>query len=143
MADSHVVTALRTKRAELAGEIQAAEKHMAQLRANLVHLDATLRLFDPKAEPEAIPVKRPYRRRRWFSDGELPRRILDTLRKSPEPLSASDLAGLIVLQKDFAEGDAHTYLTIRKGVQSYLRRQTGALVAQAGRNGRDGLWRVC
>jgi hypothetical protein len=99
MADPHVVTALRAKRAELAGEIQAAEKRVAQLRADLVHLDATLRLFDPKADPEAIPVRRPYRRRRWFSDGELPRRILATLRTSPAPLSASALAEMIVAQK--------------------------------------------
>jgi hypothetical protein len=58
------------------------------------------------------------------------------------PLSASALAELIVAQKGFAEGDAHTFLTIRKGVQSYLRRQSGALVERAGRNGRDSLWRV-
>jgi hypothetical protein len=143
MADPHVVTALRAKRAELAGEIGAAEKRIAQLRADLVHLDATLCLFAPKADPEAIPARRPYRRRLWFSDGELPRRILTTLRTSPAPLSASALADLIIAQKGFAEGDAHTFLTIRKGVQSYLRRQSGALVEPAGRNGRDGLWRVC
>jgi hypothetical protein len=142
MAESHVVTALRSKRAELAGEINAVEKHVAQLRANLVHLDATLRLFDPSADPEMIPNKRPYHRRRWFSDGELPRRILDTLRTSPDPLSANDLAERIIAQKGFAEGDAQTLLTIRKSVQSYLRHQTGKLVRQAGRNGRDGLWRV-
>jgi hypothetical protein len=125
MAESHVVTALRSKRAELAGEINAVEKHVAQLRANLVHLDATLRLFDPSADPETIPNKRPYHRRRWFSDGELPRRILDTLRTSPDPLSANDLAERIIAQKGFAEGDAQTLLTIRKSVQSYLRHQTG------------------
>jgi hypothetical protein len=64
---------------------------VAQLRADLVHLDATLRLFDPKAEPEAIPVRRPYRRRRWFSDGELPRRILSTMRTAPAPLAPARL----------------------------------------------------
>jgi hypothetical protein len=142
MAEPHVVSALKAKRAELAGEIGAAEKQIAQLRADLVHLDATLRLFDPAAEPAAIPARRPYRRRRWFSDGELPRRILDTLRTSQEPLSASVVTARVMAAKGLDIGDAATLLMIRKGVQSYLRRQSGALVETAGRKGRDVLWRV-
>jgi hypothetical protein len=45
------------------------------------------------------------------------------------------LAELIVAQKGFAAGDAHTFLTIRKCVQSYLRRHCGTLVEPAGRIG--------
>ena len=142
MAETHVVSALTAKRAELAGEIQAAEKQIAQLRANLVHLDATLRLFDSNADPEAIPTKRPYRRRKWFADGELPRRILDMLRGSPKPLSVTEIASLVMAQKGLDGGDRATLLLIRKCAQSYLRRQSGVLVEPAGRKGRDGLWRV-
>jgi hypothetical protein len=142
MAEPHVISALRAKRAELAGEIQVAENRIAQLRADLVHLDATLRLFDPAADPAAIPARRPYRRRRWFSDGELPRRILDTLRTSPEPLSASAVTARVMAAKGMDVDDAATLLMIRKGVQSYLRRQSGALVETAGRKSRDVLWRV-
>jgi hypothetical protein len=64
------------------------------------------------------------------------------LRTAPEPLSASDLAERIVAQKGFAEGDAHTFLTIRKCVQSYLRRDCGTVVEPAGRKDRHALWRV-
>jgi hypothetical protein len=131
------VTALKAKRAELAGEVQAAEKRVDQLRAYLVHVDAVLRLFDPGAEPDAIPARRPYRRKGWFSDGELPRRILDTLRTSPEPLSASAITASVMADKSLDTGDAATLLLIRKGVQSYLRRQSGALVEPAGRKGRE------
>jgi hypothetical protein len=69
MAEPHVVTALVAKRAELAGQIQALEKQVAQLRADLVHVDAVWRMFNPAADPAAIPAKRPYRRRRWFKEG--------------------------------------------------------------------------
>jgi hypothetical protein len=51
---------LRAKRAEMAGEIDAAERRADQLRADLIHIDAVLRLFDP----EAIPAKRVQRSRR-------------------------------------------------------------------------------
>ena len=42
MAESHVVSALTAKRAELAGEIELATRHLQHLRAALEHLDATL-----------------------------------------------------------------------------------------------------
>jgi len=142
VAEPHVVSALKAKRAELASEVQATEKRVDQLRADLLHVDAVLRLFDSATEPSGIPAKRPYRRRNWFSDGELPRRILDTLRTSPKPLSASAITASVMSAKGLDTGDAATLLLIRKGVQSYLRRQSGALVEPTGRKGRDGLWRV-
>ena len=54
MADPHVVTALRAKRAELAGEIEITTSRLQGLRAALRSLDETLCLFDPAAVPDAI-----------------------------------------------------------------------------------------
>ena len=47
MAELHVVSALRNKRAELAGMVGQLEQQLARQRTNLAHLDATMRLFDP------------------------------------------------------------------------------------------------
>ena len=41
MAESHVVSALVNKRAEIAGLIARTEQQLGQFRADLVHLDAT------------------------------------------------------------------------------------------------------
>ncbi len=41
MAESHVVSALVNKRAEIAGMITRTEQQLGQFRADLVHLDAT------------------------------------------------------------------------------------------------------
>ena len=54
MAESHVVSALVSKRAEIAGLIARTEQQLVQFRADLVHLDATLRLFAPELEPKTI-----------------------------------------------------------------------------------------
>ena len=51
MAESHVVSALVNKRAEIAGMIARTEQQLGQFRADLVHLDAALRLFAPGLEP--------------------------------------------------------------------------------------------
>jgi len=51
MAESHVVTALVTKRAEMAGLIEHHRKEMGRLAVDLAHLDATLKLFSPEILP--------------------------------------------------------------------------------------------
>ncbi len=45
MAESHVVMALISKRAELAGLIEHQQKEMGRLADDLAHLDATFKLF--------------------------------------------------------------------------------------------------
>jgi hypothetical protein len=47
MAEPHVVAALKDKRAELSGSIADLEKRIGQHRADLLHVDAVLRLFAP------------------------------------------------------------------------------------------------
>ena len=59
------LSALIRKRAELAGEIEATSAQLAQMRANLVHLDAVLRLLDPDAVPAEIAPKRQVTRCVW------------------------------------------------------------------------------
>ena len=65
MTNSHVISALRLKRAEISGHIHDLEKRIARQRANLANLDATIKLFSPGANPDAIPPKRPCRRTRY------------------------------------------------------------------------------
>ena len=146
MAEPHVVSALVRKRAEIAGEIEAAEKRVARLRADLLHLDATLRLFDADAEPLAIPPKRPWRRTGWFRNGELPRRVLETLRAAaPEALSPHEITARIMADKGLEAGDGRTVELIRKSVNAYLRERAkdGLMrrVAPPG-GGRDARWRL-
>jgi hypothetical protein len=47
MAELHVIGALRSKRAKLAGMPRQLEQQLVLQRANLAHVDATMRLFDP------------------------------------------------------------------------------------------------
>ena len=82
MAEPHVVTAIKAKHAELAGEIELAEQHLRELWAALEHVDATLRLFAPDAMPELIKpnVFRP--QAHWAQRGEHVRLALAVLRRA-------------------------------------------------------------
>jgi hypothetical protein len=48
MAEPHVISALRAKRAELSGDLIAAQKRLEKIRDDLDAVDRTLRVFDPR-----------------------------------------------------------------------------------------------
>jgi hypothetical protein len=102
MAQSIIVHALTEKRAEVSGQIVVLEDRIRQFRADLAHIDATLRLFDPEAKPAAIRAKRPPHKRQdgMFQEGEITRRCRDTLRVAgASPLSAEEIVRATLTDK--------------------------------------------
>jgi hypothetical protein len=122
MAEPHVIGALRSKRSELAGIVVSLEQQLVQRRASLMHIDATMRLFDPDLRPEEI---RPRRRRAcnvWFRPGECLRLIYDVLRDTPEPLTTRELAERIVEVKSISVADDRQRALIQKTILASLYR---------------------
>ncbi len=99
MAVSHVAAAPVAKRAELAGVIAQTERQLGQFRAEFVHLDAALRLFAPEMDPKTIPAKRIRQAELCFEQAELPRRVLDALRRASVPIRAPDVARAEMIDK--------------------------------------------
>src|SRR5665213_3379590 len=94
MAELHVIGALRNKRAELAGTLRQLEQQLAGHRANLAHLDATMRLFDPNVRPKDIRPRQVRARNAWFRQGECLRLIYDALREATPPVTTRELKTL-------------------------------------------------
>jgi hypothetical protein len=89
--EGHTVTAnaLVAKRADILFEIGELEKRIEQLRTELVHLDAVLRMFRPDFKAEALPVRhRRPTKSPYFAHGELTKRIYDAMRVSDSVASA-------------------------------------------------------
>jgi len=61
MSELSVVSSLREKRMEMTGILEGLERQVDARRADLAHLDATIRLFDPDDVRVAV---QPVRRRR-------------------------------------------------------------------------------
>jgi hypothetical protein len=139
MTESHVVSALRAKRAEISGHVHDLERKLARHRVNLANIDATIRLFAPELNPDTIPPKRTYRRTRYFTKGELSRRILDALRKADgNAIAARDIAKGAITDKGLpADLDAVTEMVL-----TVLRRlcKRGALVKSG--TSRNARWRL-
>ena len=134
MAEPHVIGALRNKRAELAGMLRQLEQQLAQQRANLAHVDATMRLFDPDIRPKDIRPKQPRARNAWFRPGECLRLIYDQLREATQPVTTRELAEQIMRLKAIPAADNDRRERIQKTLLATLNRakQTIARVETAG-----------
>ena len=122
MADSHVVTALIRKRAELAGQIEHAQTALRQLIIDLDNLDATIRLFKPDIDLEEIRPQ-PVPPRHAALKGEISRMVMDTLRQSHRPLTTRDLAQHVMAERGLNTADKRLVKLVGKRVGACLRHQ--------------------
>jgi hypothetical protein len=124
------VNALRRMRAKVAGEIEMHARELDRLRATLIHIDATLWLFDPETDPNDIPALRRHpRRTEWFARGEVTRRLYDACR-GDGVIWPRELARRAMVDKGISEADkkiAQEVIATFAHVAAYLTRR-GKLV---------------
>jgi hypothetical protein len=144
MADPHVISALREKRALVAGLIEKLERKLEQHRADLTHIDGVLRLFQPDRDPAEIKPKRTYvRRTRYFARNELSRLCMDALRAARGALLTTDeIMSWVIKAKDFDAADAALRKAIGEQCLALLRsfRKRGS-IEQIGL-GRGARWKL-
>jgi hypothetical protein len=109
LPDEHpnTVNAPRNKRSEIVGDIEVHSREIERLRAELVHLDVVLRLFDPGTDPDDIAGRRRRKCTEYFAKGELSKRVFDALRHNGTT-SAQDLAASAMAEKQIPAGDRAT-----------------------------------
>jgi hypothetical protein len=133
MAETHVVSALRAKRAEISTYIHGLEKKVDAWRARLAHIDDAIRIFSPETDPEATPPRRTYRRSGYFKRGELARQCSDELRKADgKPLTTAAIASSILDAKALPR-DPDLMASVSDRVQGLLRERMkrGQVLRQA------------
>jgi hypothetical protein len=126
MADPHVISALKAKRAELSGEVISAEKRILQLRDDISSLDRTIWMFDPTAEPHTI---RPILRRKkptLIPRGQCSRAVLDILRRHADgPMTAREIAVQLAARYQIDASDTGAMNALVSKVRNTLARQRG------------------
>ena len=140
LSKSHVLYALADKRARLAGEITALGDQLRKRKEQLIHLDATLRLFDETYQARTIRPIKPVQRLKLFKPCELGRHIVAALRNSPTPLRVPDIVTAIITAKGFGD-DARPALFPRVRTNlDYLAKK--GVVAKSGA-GTYAMWGLC
>ena len=95
----YALDALKRKRAEMTGEIALGHARLQKLAEDLEHLDATLRLFAPDFVAESILPKVFVPPKSWSKRGEMSRTVLSALRVAKGPLTAREIASMVVAQR--------------------------------------------
>jgi hypothetical protein len=121
VSEPHVISALKSKRAELSGILHQLERQIAGHREGLAHLDATILLFDPDAIPADIKPRAQRQRNVWFGQNECIRAIYDVLRSAPEPMTTRAITERVMAARGIPD-EGRTHDLIAKTVFGSLTR---------------------
>jgi hypothetical protein len=132
MADLHVVTALRSKRAELAGQIDALQDHLREAMIAVDHVDSTLRLFVPDIDLDEIKPK-PLPPRHHAFKGQVTRSILAMLRKEGA-MDAKAITLRLMAERELNLNDKVLVKAMQKRIGAALRnlRERTLVMSHAG-----------
>ena len=127
MGASQIISTLQDKRLEVTDAIERLERQVDQHRANLAHLEATMRLFDPNVVAETLERAPPRRRNDWFHPGECRRHIHAVLRDAAGPMTTREIVEGVMAAKKMPSDDARTRELIQKTVLGSLKRATDTI----------------
>lgn len=142
VSNHHTLSGLIRKRQEVAAELDAAQSRVRQLVMDIDAVDATIRLFQPDINLDAVKV-RPTPRRHEAHRGDTSRLILSLLREAGEPLSHREITQRVMTARGLNLADRALCQTLRDRVGASLRgmRERGTLASGEG-SGPGVRWRL-
>jgi hypothetical protein len=129
MADLHVVSALRAKRGELAGRIDALQDQLREAMIDIDHVDCTLRLFDPDIDLDEIKPK-PLPPRHHAFKGQVTRAILAMLR-TEGAMDTKAITIRIMAERDLNMQDKTLAKAMQKRIGAAMRNLRERRLAQS------------
>ncbi|MCT7557666.1 hypothetical protein [Aliarcobacter butzleri] len=142
MADSHVISALSTKRGEILGSIKHYKQIISSLDKDLANIDATIKIFEPdyKFGSEKIVNKH---RNRFFNNGEAKVLVLETLKNSKIPISTDKITDILASKKDMKFKSKTERASFQKSVLFALNSCFSSnLVEKVSKDGLSIIWKI-
>ena len=121
MGQTHIISGLVTKRAEIDGKIIARLAEIKDLKQVLHHLDRTIKVFSPEFDLRTIRATRTNTRNALFAHGEAQRLVLGVMRECGEAMTSRQITNSIIERKGF-EALSSTITQVQKDVSNTLRR---------------------
>jgi len=142
MTDPLILSGLKAKRTEIERQIVSMEARIADARANLLHVSAVLRIFDPKASDDK-PAPGYLNTTKAMPRSKVFEACRDALRASAEPLDTRELARHIIRTEGWDIEDRRLRLAIAHRVGATLARLAlRGHVVKVGERDKASLWRV-
>lgn len=142
MADSHVISALVKKRAELRGDIIHYKQLIATLDKDLQTIDATIKIFDVDYDISSIkPVRKG--RNRFFNNGEAKVLVLEVLKNSQMPISTDKISDIIAVNRNLAFENKADKSNFQKSILLALNTcLSNNLVEKVSKDGLSIIWKI-
>lgn len=142
MADSHVISALSTKRGEILGSIKHYKQLISSLDKDLANIDATIKIFEPdyKFGSEKIVNKH---RNKFFNNGEAKVLVLEVLKNSDIPVSTDKISDIIVTNKNLSFENKTDKSNFQKSILLALNTcLSNNLVEKVSKDGLSIIWKI-
>ena len=142
MADSHVISALSTKRGEILGSINHYKQIISSLDKDLTNIDATIKIFEPnyKFGSEKIVNKH---RNKFFNNGEAKVLVLEVLKSNKLPLSTDKIADIIATNKNLSFENKTDKSNFQKSILLALNTcLSNNLVQKVSKDGISIVWKI-
>ena len=142
MADSHVISALSTKRGEILGSIKHYKQIISSLDKDLANIDATIKIFEPnyKFGSEKIVNKH---RNRFFNNGEAKVLVLEVLKNSNLPISTDKIADIIATNKNLSFENKTDKSNFQKSILLALNTcLSNSIVEKVSKDGLSIVWKI-
>lgn len=138
---TYTIDELYDKRAELAGDIVQAEKRVRDLRADLAHIEAAIRILRPNTVLEKVVPRHVEYRPRYFKRGQLTRLILNYMREhAGEVVVVADILPLAVGNRALSADERKKLgVTI---YQALMKQAERGIVVRAGEGARQSQWKL-
>ncbi len=142
MADSHVISALSTKRGEILGSIKHYKQIISSLDKDLANIDATIKIFEPdyKFGSEKIVNKH---RNKFFNNGEAKVLVLEVLKNSSLPLSTDKISDIIAIKRNLSFENKSDKSNFQKSILLALNTcLSNNLVEKVSKDGLSIIWKI-
>ena len=142
MAQSHVMSALVTKRGELAGQIDCHQSEIKQLKVDMDSLDKAIKVFDPDYDLRKIKTRKTNGKNNFFEPREGNTLLMNIFREVDRPISTHELMDEIIERKGF-DTEVIDVKALRASVFVILKRlQSTGIVEELKRDGLVIIWQL-
>jgi hypothetical protein len=124
--------------AELAGKIETNRKSGDKLRAQMVQVEAVMKMLDPEVNLRLIAPKRRVVGNPWFKRGTLYRSVVDVLRRATKPMTAREIT-MTLLDGKTPEATRKQEIKLQAAIIAALQKRNGESVVGEGDPAR---WRL-
>jgi hypothetical protein len=134
------INTLERLHAELGGQILENKQRHGELSDQMRHVEAVIKMLDPGYSLRAISVKR-RKPNPWFKRGTVYRRAVDAMRTATEPLTAREIAELVLAAANVTDPDKEAVADLTGSILASLRNHKGKGIERTN-DGSPARWRL-